>query len=106
VFLTFFSGSDFKKYWPFFAILGIAILMALGPGSIFWDGINSIIPLLGISRFPLSDYRIFIAIPIILFGILGLKSIIERKLSRKNLAIRTGIIFPLYFLGVFGKNES
>jgi len=102
VFLTFFSGSDFKKHWPFFAVSGIAILMALGPGSLFWDGINSIIPLLGVSRFPLSDYRIFIAIPIILFGILGLKSIIERKLSRKNLAIRTGIIFPLYFLGVFG----
>ncbi len=102
VFITFYSGSDFKKYWPFFAILGIAILMALGPGFIFWDGISSIFPLLGASKFLLSDYRIFIAIPIILFGILGLKSIIERKLSRKNLAIRTGIIFPLYFLGAFG----
>jgi len=101
IFASFLPVRLIKKYWFFFVILGVAILMALGKQTFFWNGITSIFPALELSRFTSSDYRIFIAIPLLIFGIVGLKSIIEKKISLKTFFVRTGFILSWFSIGIF-----
>jgi len=74
--------------------------MVPGAKSPFYEFITNIFPLLKLSRFPSSDYRIFIAIPIIIFGILSLKSIIENKSSWKFILIRTILVCIWFVIGI------
>jgi len=97
---SFLSILELKKYWIFFVPLIIAILMIPGDRSPFHEFITSIIPTLNLSRFPSSDYRIFLAIPIIIFGILSLKTIIEKRLSWKFILIRSIFVGIWFIAGI------
>ena len=75
--------------------------MAMGSNSPFWSYMETLFPVLGFSRWPVSDYRIFIAIPIMIFAIVGLKAIIERQITVRTFAYRTSFILGWFSLGLF-----
>jgi len=97
---SFLPISELKKYLIFFVPLIVAILMVGGDKSPFYEFIGSIIPALSLSRFPSSDYRIFLAVPIIIFGILSLKTILEKKLSWKFIFIRSTFVGIWFVIGI------
>ena len=98
IFASFITWKNIKKYWIFLAIFVIGILMALGNQTPFWTFMTSLIPILDLSRFVFFDYRIFIAIPLLIFGILGIKSIIERKISLRSFFFRVPFIFSWFVI--------
>ena len=75
--------------------------MAMGSNSFFWQTMASLFPALELSRFPFSDYKIFIAIPLVIFAIVGIKAIVEGKFSLKKFAIRTGFVLSWFSLGIY-----
>ena len=101
IFASFISISAIKKHWIFITILILSILMVAGPHSAFWHKITSAVPALKLSRFPSSDYRVFIAIPIIVLGTAGLKSIIECRISWKEFVLRAAFVITWFSLGVY-----
>jgi len=92
--------SSLKKYWVFFTMLIIAFLMALGNDSFFYKFVTYTFPFLGVSRFPSGEYIIFIIIPILIFAIFGLKSIITKKFTLKSFATRLVFIISWFSLGI------
>ncbi len=101
IFASFISISAVRKYWVFIGVMILSFLMVAGPQSPFWQIITSAIPALKLSRFPASDYKIFIAIPIIIFGIAGLRRIIELRLSWKEFLARTAFVIAWFSAGSF-----
>lgn len=101
IFASFIPISALKKHWVFVAVLILSVLMVGGPNSLFWRSISSAVPELGVSRWPSSDYRVFIAIPLILLGTAGLRAIIECKLSQKELLLRVAFVSTWFLTGVY-----
>jgi len=101
IFASFIPWSFIKKYWIFFMVFSIGILMAIGNQTPFWNFITGIVPLLDLSRFLISDYRVFIALPCILFGVLGIKAIIERQLPLRSYLYRLPFVFGWFITGLF-----
>jgi len=101
IFASFIPVSAIKKQWVFVVILILSILMVGGPYSPFWRAISSVVPSLDLSRFPSSDYRVFVAIPLIILGTAGLRAIIECKLSWKELIFRAAFVSTWFLLGIY-----
>jgi len=97
---SFLPISKLKKYLIFFVPFTVAILMVPGDKSPFYEFITSLFPYLGLNRFPTAEYRIFITIPIIIFGILSLKTIIEKKPSWKFILIRSVFVGIWFVTGI------
>ena len=98
---SFLPISELKKYLIFFVPLIVAILMIPGTKSPFYEFVTYIIPIIGLSRFPTSDYAIFLAVPIIIFGILTLKTIIEKRHSLKFILIRSIFVGIWFTTGIW-----
>ena len=109
IFASFIPISAIKKHWIFIAILILSILMVAGPHSPFWQTITSAVPALKLSRFPSSDYRVFIAIPIIILGTAGLKAIIECRIIMERIYSESGfrhyLVFSRSFFTIFSAFE-
>jgi len=101
IFASFFPLSSIKKYWIFFVIMIFAILMSAGRDSFIYQGLTSLIPSLELSRFPVSDFRAFIAIPMFIFAIVGLKAVVEGKFTLKQFFLRIGFILSWFSLGIY-----
>jgi hypothetical protein len=101
IFASFIPIATIKKYWAFVVVLILSVLMVAGPNSAFWQTITSAVQALKLSKFPPSDYRVFIAIPIIILGIAGLKAIVERRISWKEFTARAAFVCTWFSLGVF-----
>jgi len=101
IFAAFTPYSLIRKYWIFFVILLVGFLMALHDQTFFEPTITYIFPILDLGRWVLVTYSIFIIIPIIIFAISGLKSIIETKYTKRQLIIRFSIIASLFFYSLF-----
>lgn len=95
------SWRILRQYWPVLGIFLFSLLMAFGPGSFLWVILTKIFPPLGYSRFPSSDYRIFIAIAIIFFATLSLQSLINRGLGFKTFGIYVVVILVWFSLGIY-----
>jgi len=100
IFASFITWTFIKKYWIFFVIFVVGILMSLGNQTLFWSSLTSLIPILELSRFPVSDYRFFIALPLIVFAILGLKSIIEKQVTIRYFIFRIAFIISWFTSGI------
>ena len=61
-FCELYSTGQIKKHWVFIVVLILSVLMVAGPNSPFWQAITSAVPALKLSRFPSSDYRVFVAL--------------------------------------------
>jgi len=100
VFASFVPLPSLKKYWVFLMLLIIATLMVI-ENSFFYQIMTSIIPPLGYSIRTIAEYGAFIAIPIFVFAIIGLKAIVERKVTKKTFLIRTAFISTWFSYGIF-----
>lgn len=78
------------QWRPMILVGLVALVMVAGPKSGFWYLLTKILPPLKLSRFPASDYKIFVAVVLIFFGVLGLKALLERELTWKEFIIRLG----------------
>lgn len=78
-----------RKYWVLAAVAAASALLAAGDLFALGPFLRALFPLLGLSRFPSSDYRVFVAIPLILFGVAGLRAASDTPLSRASLAGRS-----------------
>ena len=101
IFASFTPLSVLKKYWIFFVMIIFAVLMASGNNSFFYQIMTSLFSILGLSRFPSSEYSIFFIIPIMIFAIIGLKAIIEKKYTLKSFIFRTAFIIAWFSYGIF-----
>jgi len=101
IFASFTPLHSLKKYWVFSGMIILAVLMAGGSNSFFYQIMTSFVRLLGLSRFPSSEYSIFFVIPIIIFSIIGLKAILQRKFTWRTFLIRIAIIITWFSYGVF-----
>jgi len=88
--------SSIKKYWVFLVILILGFLMASGKNTPFWEMAGMIFSPLNISRLPVSDYKIFVAIPLVIFAIAGLKYIVEMKINFKQIAFRIAFVLSWF----------
>jgi len=100
IFASFITWTFIKKFWIFFVIFAIGILMSFGNQTTFWIWLGSAIPILEFSRLPVSDYRIFVGLPIIVFAISGLKSIIERQITLRSFTFRIPFILSWFVFGI------
>jgi hypothetical protein len=108
IFASFISVSEIKRNWVFIAVLILSILMVFGQQSPFWQVVTSGIFALKVSRFPSTDYQVFIAIPIVILGIAGLRRIIQRTLSWKEFLARAAFVigwFSLILFSLYSNNE-
>ena len=97
---SFTPGQALKRYWVYVSLAVIAALMAAGDRAFLAPMLRSVIPSLGLSRFPSSDYRVFVAIPIVLFSLLGLRAIVERQLSKRAIAVKSALCVVWLFGGL------
>lgn len=97
ILLSFIRPAILKKHWPLVVVTVFSTLMAMGENSFLWFFLTRLIEATNISRFPISDYRVFLGIGIIYFAIMSLKSIAEEKPAPRNVLL--GLIFScLWFL--------
>jgi hypothetical protein len=89
-----------KRWWVYMILGAVAALMATGDTLAIGSIVRKAIPVLGLSRFPSSDYRVFVAIPLILFAILGLRAIVEKQLSGNAIAIRSAVCLAWLIWGL------
>jgi len=75
--------------------------MVGGEHSPIWHGITSAEPTVKLSRFPASDYRAFVSIPLIIFGLAGLESIVKNKISWKMLIWGAAFTITWFSSGVY-----
>ncbi len=96
----FISWKYVKRSIAVIAVGLFGVLMAGGPNSILWILLTKVFTPLSYSRFPISDYRIFFAIALIVLALGGLKSILERQLKIASTLLRTGVIIIGYLAGI------
>jgi hypothetical protein len=77
-----------KKYWVFGGIGLLGAVMAAGDHIAVGSYLRRAIPAFDLSRFPSSDYRVFVAIPLIIFAIAALQAIVEKQLSGRFMLVR------------------
>lgn len=99
VLLAFLPFEKVKEFWMESALLVLALLMVAGPKSPVFTSIVKALPPLNYSRFPSSDYRIFIGIFLILLGMAALKSVSENILSLPLFTAKALVSAILLFVG-------
>jgi hypothetical protein len=78
-----------KHWWPLGLSCILAMFMVAGPASIVWYLLTKLIPYLRLSRFPSSDYRLLVIIPVILFAVSGARAILDHEITVKRFIIST-----------------
>lgn len=101
ILLSFVSVRALKQNWSLVGAFLFSLIMAFGPGTFLWSLLVKILPPLGYSRFPSSDYRIFIAVVAIFFSVKSLESIINGEVNIKDFFVRFVIILIWFFLGLY-----
>lgn len=101
ILLSYIPLSIVKRQWPMAVVVVFSLLMAAGERSFFWFLLTKFSDVFLLSRFPISDYRVFVAIGLIYFSILATKALVEDKISWKSFLFRTGIVFLWFSQGVY-----
>jgi len=98
---SFIPLARLKQQWIEATVGSVATLMAAGPQSPFWILATTWTPWLKLSRHSSSDYRIFLAITIILFAIYGLQSLFKQELSAHGMIRRTIMVAAWFGAGIY-----
>lgn len=80
--------KDVKRHFPVFVFGLFSLVMACGPSSPLWIFLRKAISLLGYSRFPSSDYRMYFCISLIFFGVMGFSNLTTNKFKTPSLWLR------------------
>jgi hypothetical protein len=100
ILLTFMPVRLLRDHWPMAAAAAFSALMAAGDRTFVGVLLPRLISVLGISRFPSSDYRIFVAIGLIYFAALAAQALLDRGLSWRAFLIRTAVVFSWFALAI------
>lgn len=93
--------TSLKRVWPVAVLELIGLLMIPGPQSFFWKTATMIIPPLQYSRFPTSDYRVFIVLPIVILALFGLDDLIHKRHSIGSLFARLFFLTVIIFSSIY-----
>ena len=101
IFASFILTKTIRKHWPIAVIGLVSLLMIGGNSSFFYRGMTKLFLPLALSRFPTSDYRALLAIPLIIFAVLGLRDLFQNRWGMDSLLVRTGFIVFWFFQGLY-----
>jgi hypothetical protein len=90
-----------REHWPMAAILGFSVLMAAGDNSLVGILLPKWIAVLRYSRWPSSDYRVFIAISLIYFATLSARELLEGRIAWNSFLLRTGFVALWFSLALY-----
>jgi hypothetical protein len=92
--------AEWRRGWVYLTIAAIAVIMTTGDRTFIGPALKAAFPLLGLSRFPSSDYRVFVAIPLILLAVSGLRAIVQGHVTWTGVLVRSalGVVFVVWGL--------
>jgi hypothetical protein len=79
--VCFLAGRSWRRFWPLAAAAVVAAAMAAGDALPLAPLLRRLVPPLGYSRFPSSDYRGFFAVLIILLAAAGWRDLRRRRVT-------------------------
>ncbi len=97
---TFITLPALRRHWYYLVVGAVAVMMAAGDHVALGTSLRALVPPLNLSRFPSSDYRAFIAVPLLLCSILGLRAIVERQISMTSVGVRSALCLAFVIWGV------
>ena len=100
LFIFFVPLKKLKEFFAFGLVGAAALTFVLGPHSAIWLALSDLLYPMRLSRFPASDYRIFIGIMAILVAMLGLQAVIEHPFKKRELATRFLLTFGVLLWGI------
>ena len=86
--VCFLTRSSWKRFWPCAAVAGVAAAMAAGNALPLAPWVRRLVPPLGYSRFPASDYRGFFAMLLILLAAAGWRDLRHRRVTPLEFLLR------------------
>jgi len=96
--LCFVSLASAKRLWPYIALAAVAAAMAAGNTLPLHPLLRRLLPPLGFSRFPSSDYRGFLAMLLILLAAAGWRDLRHRRRTAVGFLLRS---LPLALFAVW-----
>ena len=86
--ICFLARSSWKRFWPYVAVALLAVAMAAGNSLPLAPLVRRLLPPLGYSRFPASDYRGFFAMLLILLAAAGWRDLRHRRVTPLGFLLR------------------
>ena len=86
--VCFLTRSSWKRFWPYAAVALVAAAMAAGNSLPLAPLVRRLLPPLGFSRFPASDYRGFFAMLLILLAAAGWRDLRRRRVTPLEFLLR------------------
>ena len=77
--VTLTNKKTVQQYLAWWVLLLFALLLALGQSSFFYNALVRVLPMLGLSRFPSSDYRGVVALSLIVLAAASLQALWTRS---------------------------
>lgn len=105
ILLFFLPLRKLKEYWIELSLTVLTVFMVAGPRSPVFKIVVHLLPPLNYSRFPSSDYRIFIGLFVIMFGCVAFESICKEKMSRRKIAFRMLVALSVVSCGYLYFNK-
>lgn len=79
-------------------LVSLAAAAMMGVATIF-ELVTRVVPMLGMSRFPIADYRALVAAPLVVLGAHGLVELFERRIRRRSLIVALVLFASFVVLG-------
>ena len=86
--VCFLTRASWKRLWPYAAVAAVAAAMAAGNALPLAPWVRRLVPPLGYSRFPASDYRGFFAMLLILLAAAGWRDLRRRRVTPLEFLLR------------------
>lgn len=89
-------------------VLGFfALVMAIGKNSPVWVGLSALFPIMRMSHYPISDYRLFFIVPLILLVVMGVHNwftayrVTTKKKATDWRVLLLALVMPVYLYWEF-----
>ena len=92
VFASLASWASITRLWVLVAVGLAAVVLAAGEATPVDPFLRSLVPTLGLSRFPSSDYRVFVALPLMLLAVAGARDAAAARFGARSLLLRAVFI--------------
>jgi uncharacterized membrane protein YfhO len=73
--------------------------VAMIASSTIFEGVARLVPMLGVSRFPIADYRALVALPVLLLGAHALGELFERRISSRSIIASIALFILFVVIG-------
>jgi hypothetical protein len=73
--------------------------VAMVASSTIFELVARFVPMLGVSRFPIADYRALVALPVLLLGAHAIGELFERRIASRSLILSIALFVLLVVMG-------